>query len=213
MDSRLLQLADSAFPSGSFAHSLGLEALRQLGGLRGEEQLALRLRELCWHTAHGALPFLNDAHGNDPIAADRAADIFLSQHVANRASRAQGQAFLLAAEAAFDNASVTSLRGSLPCGHVAVAVGAALKLAGFSLDDARRLFLFSSVRSALSAAVRLGVVGPLRGQKLLFELHPELDRALASTQGFTGADAASIAPLVDCAQGAQDRLYSRLFQS
>ena len=213
MDSRILQLADSAFPSGSFAHSLGLEALRQLGGLRGEAQLALRLRELCWNTAHAALPFLNDAHQREPENADRAADVFLSQHVANRASRAQGQAFLLAAEAAFDNPIVTSLRQELPFGHVAVVMGAALKLAGFELDDARQVFLFGAVRSALSAAVRLGVVGPLRGQKLLFELHGELDRALATTRELTSDQAASVSPLVDCAQGVQDRLYSRLFQS
>src|SRR4051812_12288390 len=101
MDSRLLQLADSAFPSGTFAHSLGLEALRQLGLLTGEEALTVRLRELAWHTALGALPFLNDAYGADPIVADRACDVFLSNHVANRASRAQGRAFLLAADATF----------------------------------------------------------------------------------------------------------------
>src|SRR3954447_15709198 len=101
MDSRLLQLSDSAFPAGAFAHSGGFEALRQLGALRGEEALVLRLRELVWNTALGALPFVNDAFGGDENAADQACDAFLSNHVANRASRAQGQAFLVAAEAMF----------------------------------------------------------------------------------------------------------------
>lgn len=213
MDGRLLQLADSAFPAGAFAHSAGFEALRQLGAIKGEEQLVLRLRELCWTVALGSLPFLNDAFGGEARAADLACDAFLSSHVQNRASRAQGHAFLLAADAMLGRPEVSALRDALPCSHLAVATGAALKFAELSLDDARRLFLFGAVRNALSASVRLGITGPLRAQKLLFELHPLLEEALTGTRALTSNDASSTAPLIDLAQTAQDRLYSRLFQS
>lgn len=210
MDSRLLQLADSAFPAGSFAHSAGFEALRQLGLLKGEEALVLRLRELVWSTASSALPFLNDAFLHEAVEADATCDVFLSSQVANRASRAQGQAFLLAAEATFAN---ESLRGALPFGHVAVAMGHTLKVERFALADARRLFLFGVTRAALSAVVRLGGAGPLRAQRLLLELHPVMDEALEATQAFSANDATSTAPLLDLTQSAHDRLYSRLFQS
>ncbi|MBL9018296.1 MAG: hypothetical protein JNL83_29180 [Myxococcales bacterium] len=202
----ILQLADSAFPSGAFAHSLGLEALRAIGYLRGEAALVLRLEELAWQTAYGVLPFLGDARG-DAAASDRACDRFLSSTVANRASRAQGQAFQLAAQAMLD------VRVALPFGHLPVALGAVLATTDVTRDEARRLAMFGALRSATSAAVRLSVIGPLRAQRVLHQLGEVAERALAETAELRAADARSVAPLVDLAQAAHDRLYTRLFQS
>lgn len=209
----LLQLADSGFPAGTFAHSGGLEALHQLGLLGGEAQLRGRLVELLWHTAHGTLPFLNDAHRGDAVRADLAAQVFLSNHVAQRASQAQGKAFLLAAEATFESTQVSTLRAALPHSHLPVAFGAALATRSIPLDEVRQTFLFCSLRAALSAVVRLGVVGPLRAQAVLHGLHGVLEEALAKTAPLGAEDAVSVSPWLETAQSAHDRLYSRLFQS
>ncbi len=161
-----------------------------------------RLEEFVWHSAYGALPFLHRACDGDPEA-DLANHVFLTNHVANRASRAQGQAFLLACRQLFE-------APPLPHGHLAVAFGATLR-PHLDREALRHLFLFSALRGALSAAVRLGVVGPLRAQRLLLALHPTLDAALDETRTLTEAHTLSVR--LDAAQATHDALYSRLFQS
>ena len=56
------QLADSAFPAGSFAHSCGLEAAWQAGEVRDVDGLRQFVREVIWQAGRGSLPLLTSAH-------------------------------------------------------------------------------------------------------------------------------------------------------
>ena len=213
-----LQLADSAFPCGGFAHSGGLEAAVAWGEVRDDQQLLEFTRVSLQQVAAGPLPLVRASHRSRSIcAADEWCDAFLSNHVANRASRLQGTAFLATAASVFPIAELASLqqqrRSERWPGHLSPVFGAVTALLGLPGDRAARLFLFSALRSLISAAVRLNVVGPLQGQAIQYHLAPEAEQALLQTADRLPQDICQTAPLIDIFQGTHDRIYSKLFQS
>jgi urease accessory protein len=213
------QIADSAFPTGGFAHSNGLESTWQQGEIRSPEELAELTRIYLAQIGRSALPFVNEAyHQSQPFAdLDRLYDAFVSNHVANRGSRAQGQAFLLASAQSFSLPSLIDFRAmvlqqKVP-GHFAPIFGNVFHLLKISHAVCVRLFLFMNLRGLLASAVRLGIAGPMAAQSLQSRLegHAEEVAQRSATAGV--ADAAQISPLLDILHGAHDRLYSRLFQT
>ena len=207
---RFLQLADSAFPTGGFAHSGGLEAAAQSGEVR---DLGAFTRAALWQAGHGALPLIREAwlEPGELPRLDARADIFLANHVANRASRTQGAAFFSTCARVFP-AEAPRLPEGL-CMHLAPLWGMVSRALGLPLEEARALFLWSTARGALSAGVRLGLAGTYEAQRLLGELGPALD-AVTDRCGELGAeDLAQPAPLLDLLHATHDRLHSRLFQS
>ncbi len=207
------QLADSAFPTGGFAHSGGLEAAAHNGEIRDRTDLREWLRASLRQVGRAALPFVNAAHAEPRRLPelDTLCDAFTNNHVANRASRLQGRAFLLAAERIFGVRPV-----ELPVGlkgHLAPVFGAVLRLLEVDADTTRRLFIFQHLRSVVAAAVRLNLVGPMEGQVIQRELSADAEAVAEQAQALRETDLAQTAPLLDLCQGTQDRLYSRLFQS
>jgi urease accessory protein len=207
----LWQLADSAFPSGGFAHSAGLEAAWQQGEIGNSAALADFIETNLRQFGHASLPFFNAAHESPEQLAefDLHCDAFLTNHVANRASRLQGRAFLSSSSRIFQK---SGMRQS-PCGHFAPIFGVVTQSLELPRFRAAHLFLFQHVRGLIGSAIRLGIVGPMEGQASQHRLTPVAMEILARCDGLTVLDAAQTAPLLEIWQGTQDRLYSRLFQS
>jgi urease accessory protein len=213
------QLADSAFPAGAFAHSAGLEAAWQLGEIASAQDLSDWISTSLQQTGHALIPAVAAAwEGAVPLPeVDAFCESFLLNHVANRASRAQGQALLMACERTFDVEAVRRVaemvRKERLAGHFAPVFGAV----GRALDIPRRrgceLFLFMGLRGAVSSAVRLGIVGPLQGQGLQHRLAALAEGIVGRCIEIPLEQAAQTAPLADLIHGAHDRLYSRLFVS
>jgi urease accessory protein len=211
------QIADSAFPTGAFAHSWGLEAAWQQGEVEGVGALRRFLHASIQQSACGVIPFVNAAH-RDPDrieALDELADAFLTSAVANRASRVQGRTLVATAGRVWPCDEMASLgrRVERLCAHVGPASGATFRAIGLSLEVAQRIVLFASARGMLSAAVRLGIVGSYEAQRLQYESGALLDAELERCATAGVEDLSQPAPILDLLHSGHDKLYSRLFQS
>ncbi|KAK7232464.1 urease accessory protein F [Aureococcus anophagefferens] len=105
------------------------------------------------------------------------------------------------------SAELVGLSG--PPRHAAVAFGALAAAAGVEVGAALLAFEHAQVRDVFSAAVRLGLVGPLKAAKLQFDVakRPPARRRPAV------ADAANAAPMLDAIHCCHAQLDMRLFQT
>jgi len=213
------QLSDSAFPIGGFAHSSGTEAVFQLGLVDSGQSLESLLSAQLRQVARLTLPFVLEASRSKARLVDLDAiyQAMLSNHVARRASISQGQALILATSRSFPCESLKAIYRDVKeqklQGHLAPLFGACGACLGLSESDIACSFAFIFVRGIVSAAVRLGIVGPMEGQAIQWKLRNEAaDCVHVSFETYID-QAAQTAPLLDLFQGMQDRLYSRLFQS
>ena len=228
----LWQLVDSAFPTGGFAHSAGLEPAWQHGEVKNRSELISFVEASLHQLGHAALPFVIAAHAEPERLEefDNLCDAFTTNHVANRASRAQGKAFSTAVQRIFTVGQVSRLSpskssdarqinmetGKMPVlrfNHLACVFGAAMRQLDISQEITARLFFFNHLRSVIAAAVRLNIVGPMDAQAIQHQLSFTAEDILKRCASLTLDDIAQTSPLLDMWQGAQDRLYSRLFQS
>jgi urease accessory protein len=218
-DFLLWQLADTGFPAGGFAHSGGLEASVHHGRVTDDTTLRSFARQALAQSGRSALPLVTAAHFNPENLAelDRLSDAFLATAVANRASRAQGRAFLSSAARSFPQAALSPLddrvRRERLAGHYAPLFGAVLSVLEVDRLETQRLFLYITGRGIGSAGVRLGLIGAYEAQELQTMLAADIDRVIEECGVLAPLEISQTAPLIDLCQSTHDRLYSRLFQS
>lgn len=211
------QVVDSAFPTGTFAHSWGLEAAWQQGEIRDRDGLWTFIQESLLQTTHALLPFLNTVYESPERldAVDALADAFLTNAVANRASRIQGRTLVATSARVWPSRAMDEWQSATRTthAHLAAVAGGTFRLVGLPLATAQRVVLFGAARGILSAAVRLGIIGTYEAQRLQHECGAPLEAMAARASALTLDDVAQTAPVIDLLQAGHDRLYSRLFQS
>ncbi|TVT43727.1 hypothetical protein FNT36_06475 [Hymenobacter setariae] len=216
---RLLHLADSALPTGSFAYSYGLESSLTFGLLRTETEFRAYLYSFIQQAVSFELPFLTSA-----AAPDANLEVLLLEYDAqlltpalHRASITQGKNWLklLATfypEAALGELSSELAQQALPA-HFVPLYGLSLGHVGFATADIQHTYLHLALRDQLSAAIRLGFMGPMAGHLLQHDFYGVFENLLSTADIRPYTEATRCTVLLDVAQMLHDDIYSRLFQN
>jgi urease accessory protein len=225
----VLQLSDSAFPSGRYTLSYGLETVAQSGHLERPPESSALIALLADSIQFGVAPSDGVALACAHRAVDPAGDVDLERvarvelrltavklaREAREASARTGRAVLAAATAALDASGLYEYaehvrRGCLPANH-AVVVGLLSALLNIPALDAvvGELYAFSS--GWIAAAVRLSLVDHRMAQRVLHRLRPVIAHAALEAANREVSEISSCTPLLDVMAMRHEQAELRLF--
>jgi len=219
----LLQLADSGLPTGSYAFSNGLESAYHLGLFESPAALDDFLRCSVEAVACGEIPFVESCFALGEDDWQQVGEMLtwyeamVTAPAVQRASLITGKNWLRLLEGLYEEVGLGALRqrlvaDNLPL-HFTLVFALSLKNVGFDLGQVKRLLIFQSLRDQVSAAVRLGLMGPLEAARRLRHLNDYGEMVLARVGALSYKQAHRSLPQLDIVQGMHGYLYSRLFQS
>jgi len=218
----LLQLSDSAFPNGSFSHSLGLEAQVAAGLVADEPGLEAALDQHLGALATSDCAALRGAIEADSlgrvIAIDRRLAATKLARESRAASAASGRSTLETATAmgiadrrlADYRAAVRA--GDSPGGH-AVCFALTATALGVAEHEAVCAYAYAAAAALVVAAQKLIPLGQRGAQRVLLRLHDRVDAAAATSASVDPADPFAFAPAVEVASMSHERLQPRLYMS
>lgn len=211
----MLQISDSAFPSGAFAFSAGLETLSGEGRITAEDDMHRYLRdEILPRWLAFDRWFLAQGHGlglTGCAALDRDCECQTTVSGLGLASRRVGRA-LLSTHARIGTPGAGDylaqlLQGALP-GHGPVVQGGLGRALALPLPLVEAGALHGTISAALSASVRLGIVGALGAQRIFAELRRDMAEGLGRALPDLPS---SFSPLADIAAMRHGQNPTRLF--
>ncbi|GAC1598965.1 MAG: urease accessory protein UreF [Hymenobacter sp.] len=219
---RLLHLVDSALPTGSFAYSYGLESSITFGLINTPFALRNYLYSYLQQAGSAEVPFINSTFQLTEKAPEFHAvaeeyDAQLLVPGLYKASAVQGRNWLKLLASFYPDTNLATITPwfaarQIPP-HFTLVFALSLQRAGYALAEVRTMYLQMLLRDQLSAAIRLGFLGPLEGHQLQHDFYAVFEHLLALSAGKEYGEAVRSGFLLDVAQVLHEDIYSKLFQN
>jgi urease accessory protein len=228
----LLQFSDGLFPSGSYAHSFGLETYAADGVIRDAKGVE---RFLLAHLQGSVAPadviaaiacrkaalLERAAAMGRCLTIDRCLDAMKSASELRDASRQMGRQVLRVSANLGECFALHGLTAELfravetgdTPGHHAMAFGVVGAAAGWHETEMAYAYLYSTCAALVAASLRLLSLGQLAGQRILSALAPSIASLAEKSEGQDMADIWSFAPGIEIASMRHATLDARLFRS
>jgi urease accessory protein len=220
-----LQMGDSFFPSGAFAHSSGLETFVADGLVSGREELVHFIESyLVGLVGRCDLVFVRLAYASavkgdagEVVRLDRLAHAMKLSKELRGASTQMGRQVLQVMRDLYPSPLLHSLWQSLEArelrGHHPVVFGSACGSMGMGMENTLLAYLYSLIASLVSAGVRLIPLGHSDGQRTINELKPLAARMTEAVEMLKHADISTFAPALEVRAMQHEGLSTRLFKS
>ncbi len=221
----LLQLADSAFPSGAFTCSQGMETLVESGWVHDRASAETAIRDaLVGPLGHIELPAVYAAHRaavhggwSDIERLNAWLDAFAQAREAREASRRIGRRLLASALVLCDGMlPPRPLQPVIPHEglHQPLAFALAASLLGSSASCAATAYAWSACASLLTAAARLVPLGQQDTLRVQASLRPAIAEVAVQARAWKRIiPSGGSVPLADIARMRHERQERRLFAS
>lgn len=221
-----MQIVDSAFPTGAFSHSNGLETYTQSGVVTDIPSLrALITTRLIDGMARSDLLAAREAQrasGSHDSAMIRELDALLSASKtpfeSYEASTKVGRRLLQAVTGLVEHSSLefyqAEVRAGRCAGHHAVVFGLAGGALGLDERTMLSAYAYTVVSGQAAAAVKLLSLGQTQAQALIHAMQPVIQQAVETTLACGGLDDfAAFTPAFDVRTMQHQYLFRRLFIS
>lgn len=218
----LLQISDSAFPTGAFSHSLGLEAFFDAGELESAEDLDRAVRLHLRSMAASDCVALRAAYEEDSleglVRTDRLLSATKTARELRQASAATGRRFLASVVALgvknelLEEFAALAREGETP-GSLAVGHGIAARALEIGEEETLHAYLYTAAAALVAAGQKLIPLGGSAAQSVLGGLRGEMESAAQESRGLEVEEMHAFAPLVDARSMLHERQRTRLFVS
>jgi urease accessory protein len=218
----LLQLSDSALPTGAFSHSFGLESYLESGLVHDEatfaDWLTQFIRIQLTHSDGFAARLVYETQTRAELYSvdQRLAAAALPRQI-REAGAKMGARMLHIAQSVFPCEELDDYAQAVAdgrcTGHPAIAFAVAGRNLGVPLPQLLSTYIFSTVTSLTQNAIRGIPIGQNAGQRVLRAAHAEVSAAVELIQTLELEDFGVTAPGLEIAQMRHERQRARMFMS